>query len=940
MSDDFKNSICLPKTDFPMKAGLAKKEPEYLEFWEKENIYDKVQAKNRPNGNFVFHDGPPYANGTIHHGHILNKVLKDIVLKYQLLKGKHVHYIPGWDCHGLPIELNAEKELGKPKDSDDILSIRKRCEEFAVKWSNTQMGEMKRLGVFADWEHPYKTIQPAYEQTIAEQLAKIVDKDMLYRGKKPVYWCTECNTALAEAEVEYEDHSSPSVYVKYKTIDKAAFLEALGLEDDGNPLSVVIWTTTPWTLPASLVIAMHPRYEYQAYKIESETIIIAKDMSEKTFADSQITGTPVGKPVPGGRFEKLKCRHPFIEDREIPVLLADYVTLEAGTGCVHTAPGHGQDDYVLCSAHGIEPYAPVDEKGFYEKEVPRWGGMNVIKANPLIVEFLAETKVLLNPPGQKVKHQYPCCWRCKTPVIFRSTPQWFISMDKTDLRGGALGEIDKTRWIPPWGRDRIHGMVADRPDWCISRQRVWGVPLPFFFCKECGKSLVDGDVIRHVAKIFGEHGSDEWFKRDAAELLPGGTKCSCGGSEFTKDENIVDVWFESGVSWAAVAAKDAEMGVPVDLYLEGSDQHRGWFHTSLLTSVATTGKAPYKAVLTHGFICNEQGKKYSKSQKNFVPPSKTIDAQGAEIMRLWVGYEDYRNDIVYSPSIITTLTDSYRKIRNTMRFLLGNINGFNPDTDMVEVKDMPELDKWMLARFAGYISKLDRSYAEYNFHHIFHRTISLVTQDLSSFYLDIIKDRIYCEKPDGLKRKAAMNVLFIMARDLARVLSPVLSFTSEEVWKHLPDWKDKEQSVFLAGFPKAPDEWNNDEILEKWSLLRDVRKEVTKVLEDMRRDGKIGNALQADVQIAASGKTFEILNEMGEELVTDVMLVSKCTIEKNEGDLAVAATAGTSEKCPRCWRLGHGTGTDSKHPELCTRCAEVIEDMIAKGSYTPEADSE
>ncbi len=939
MSDDYKNSICLPKTAFPMKAGLAKKEPGFLEFWDNNNIYDKVQEKNKPNGNFVFHDGPPYANGTIHHGHILNKVLKDIVLKYQLLKGKHVHYIPGWDCHGLPIELNAEKELGKPKDSDDILSIRNRCEEFALNWSKTQMEEMKRLGVFADWEHPYRTIQPKYEQTIVEQLAGIVDKDMLYRGKKPVYWCTDCNTALAEAEVEYEDHSSPSVYVRYRVIDKQKFLDVLGLDDDGNPLSVVIWTTTPWTLPASLVIAMHPGYEYQAYRFNDETIIIAKDMAEKTFADCQIEALPAGNAVAGKKFEKLRCSHPFI-DREIPVLLADYVTLEAGTGCVHTAPGHGQDDYVLCSAHGIEPYAPVDEKGFYYDEVPNWGGMNVIKANPLIVEFLAENGTLLNPAGQKIKHQYPCCWRCKTPVIYRSTDQWFISMDKTGLRKQALAEIDKTRWIPPWGHDRIHGMVADRPDWCISRQRVWGVPLPFFFCKECGNNLVDGDVIRHVAKIFGEHGSDEWFKRSAQELLPEGTACTCGCTEFTKDENIIDVWFESGVSWAAVAAKDESMELPVDLYLEGSDQHRGWFHTSLLTSVATTGKAPYKAVLTHGFICNEKGKKYSKSQKNFVPPTKTINAQGAEIMRLWVGYEDYRNDIVYSPSIIKTLTDSYRKIRNTMRFLLGNINDFNPDTDMVSIKEMPELDRWMLAKFAGYINKLDRSYAEYNFHHIFHRTIGLVTSDLSSFYLDIIKDRLYCDSPGGIERKSAKTVLFIMAKDIARVLSPVLSFTSEEVWKHLPSWSTKEESVFLSGFPVVDPSWITADILERWDKLREVRRDATKVLEDMRRDGKIGNALQAEVEIAASGELYDLLNEMGEELLTDVILVSKCTLVKNDGELSVSAKESRLEKCPRCWRLGHGVGSDKNHPELCTRCATVIDELIESGEYTPEVEGE
>ncbi|MBN2716579.1 MAG: isoleucine--tRNA ligase [Deltaproteobacteria bacterium] len=935
MSDDYKNSICLPKTQFPMKAGLAKREPEFLTFWQEKDIYSKLLKKNEGNEKFIFHDGPPYANGTIHHGHILNKVLKDIVLKYRMLKGDYVRYIPGWDCHGLPIELNAEKELGKPKDSDDKLSIRKRCEEFAMKWSTTQMEEMKRLGVFSDWEHPYRTIQPEYEQTIAEQLAAIVDKGMLYRGSKPVYWCSECTTALAEAEVEYADHASPSVYVRYDAIDRARLLEIAGLADDGKQLSLVIWTTTPWTLPASLVIAVHPRYSYRAFRVGDEYIVVAEEMAEMAFRASALEYEPVGKAFAGAEMEKLKCRHPFIEDREIPVLLAEYVTLEAGTGCVHTAPGHGQDDYVLCSMHGIEPYAPVDEKGRFEADVEKWQGMKVTDANPHIVQYLSDIKRLMNPAGQKVQHQYPCCWRCKTPVIFRSTAQWFISMDNTGLREQALKEIDATRWIPPWGRDRIRGMVEDRPDWCISRQRLWGVPLPFFFCNDCDESLVNGDVVRHVAKIFGQHGSDEWFKREPAELLPEGTQCSCGCKSFRKDENIVDVWFESGVSWAAVAAKVDGLGLPTDLYLEGSDQHRGWFHTSLLTSVATTGKAPYKAVLTHGFICNEQGKKYSKSQKNFVPPAKTINAQGAEILRMWVGYEDYRSDIVYSPKIINALTDSYRKIRNTMRFMLGNTNGFNPQTDTVAVSDMPELDRWMLARFHQYLTRLDKAYAEYNFHLIFHRTVALITSDLSSFYLDIIKDRLYCEDPTGRLRRSAQTVLYVMARDMARILSPVLSFTAEEVWQHLPGSEHAEESVFLAGFPVPASEWQNDALLSRWQTLREVRREVTKVLEEMRRDGKIGNALQASVVVTASGTAYSLLSDMGEEMLTDVFLVSSCKLTQGEGEISVTAMPNDDAKCPRCWRMGHGVGTHAEHPELCTRCGDVITRLIETGEYIP-----
>jgi len=931
VSYDYKTSICLPKTDFPMKAALAKREPEFIDFWREHRIYEKLLTRTRDAEPFVFHDGPPYANGGIHHGHILNKVLKDIVVKYRSLKGNHVRYVPGWDCHGLPIELNAERELGKPKDTDDRLSIRKRCEQFAIDWSNHQMEEMRRLGVFSLWDEAYRTIDRDYERTIAEELAIIVDKGMIYRGRKPVYWCASCRTALAEAEVEYHDHESPSVYVKYPVVDAGRFRDVLGLEDDGTPLSVMIWTTTPWTLPASLVIAVHPAYRYRAYRVGAERVVIAEEMARVTFEACGTPGEPLGRSAQGAALERLRCRHPFL-DREIPILLADYVTLEAGTGCVHTAPGHGQEDYVLCAEHGIDVYAPVDENGRFEGDVERWKGELVWDANPKIVRFLHETGALLNPPGQTLKHQYPACWRCKQPIIFRATPQWFISMERTGLREEALRQIDATRWIPPWGHDRIRGMVEGRPDWCISRQRLWGVPLPFFFCDGCGESLVDGDVVRHVARIFGEHGSDEWFRREAAELLPAGARCgSCGGASFTKEENIVDVWFESGVSWAAVAGKREGMRVPVDLYLEGSDQHRGWFHTSLLTAVATRGRAPYKAVLTHGFICNEKGEILSKSQKNFVPPKKTIDEQGAEILRLWVAYEDYRSDIAFSQVIIGSLVDSYRKIRNTFRFMLGNLAGFDPEADAVPVDRMPELDRWMLARFARYLGRLDRGYGDYNFHHVFHATIEMVTVELSSFYLDIIKDRLYCERPDGLPRRSAQTVLHIMTRDMARALAPILSFTCEDVWRSLSGGAAKPESVFLAGFPEADDGWADQALLDRWAALRDVRREVTKELETMRRDGKIGNALQASVVVRASGETLALLEELGDDLLTDVFLVSAARVERGDGGLEVCAEASADPKCPRCWRLGHGVGADAEHPDLCARCAAVVKAMVTAG---------
>jgi isoleucyl-tRNA synthetase len=680
------------------------------------------------------------------------------------------------------------------------------------------------------------------------------------------------------------------------------------------------------------VIAVHPKYTYRAYQADGKRVVIAEDMAESVFKESGKEATPIGNAVPGSALEKIVCHHPFLE-REVPILLADYVTLDTGTGCVHTAPGHGQDDYVLCSQHGIDPYAPVDENGCFESDVTEWAGELVWKANPKIVKHLDERGVLFNPPNQTLSHQYPVCWRCKKPIIFRATPQWFISMDKANLREGAMEEIDKTRWIPPWGRDRIHGMIENRPDWCISRQRVWGVPLPFFFCENCDESLVDGNVVHHVAEIFRQHGSDEWFKREADALLPEGTACaSCGHTQFRKEENIIDVWFESGVSWDAVCRDKEGLGIPVDLYLEGSDQHRGWFHTSLLTGIGTNDRAPYKAVLTHGFICNEKGEILSKSQKNFIPPAKTINAQGAEILRLWVAYEDYRSDIVFSPNITKSLTESYRKIRNTFRFILGNLSDFDPEQHQVGLDDMLELDRWMLSRFGRYLSRLERAYNDFNFHHVFHQTIDLVTKDLSSFYCDIVKDRVYCDAPEGLSRRASQTVLFIVVRDMARILAPVLSFTAEDVWQHLPAYKDKPESVFLSGFPVAEPSWENADLMDRWEALREVRRNVTKVLEGLRVDGIIGNSLQATVVVKASGTTLGLLKEIGDDDLADLFLVSALTCEEGGEEVQVEAKKSEDPKCPRCWKQGHGVGTDTSRPELCSRCAHVIGELVESGT--------
>jgi len=933
MKDKYKDTLCLPETDFPMKARLNEREPEFLKFWDENAIYRRaleIVDSGENAGKFIFHDGPPYANGNIHYGHILNKVLKDIVVKYRLMRGYSVHYIPGWDCHGLPIEIAVEKTMGKPENAMDRLAVRKRCREFALKWAGQQEKEIRRLGCFSLWDERYLTLNPAYEKIIVESLADFVEKGMVYRGRKPVYWCTSCTTALAEAEVEYHDHVSPSIYVRYPVLDHDRMKEILGLKDEGGDLYVVIWTTTPWTLPASLAVAVHPSYRYRAFKSgDGSLYVIAEDLVPQIREATGMALEPAGEAVKGDSLEKLKCRHPFL-DRDIIMLVADYVTLDAGTGCVHTAPGHGQEDYVLGSQHGLEPYAPVDDKGRFESDVENWAGMTVWEANPQIVSFLNEKGVLLNRVGDRLEHSYPCCWRCKQPIVFRATPQWFISMESGRLREKALEEIDRVKWVPAWGRDRIFGMVENRPDWCISRQRAWGVPLPFFYCTDCGEGLVNPAIIRHVAEIFGEKGTDAWFEMSAQDLLPSEQRClSCGSSNIEKEENIVDVWFESGVSWAAVCREDGRLGTPVDLYLEGSDQHRGWFHTALLTGIGVEGAAPYKTVLTHGFVLNDKGEPLSKSQRNYVPPDKIIKNRGAELFRLWTAYEDYRNDISFSEGIMKSLTESYRKIRNTFRFLLGNLRDFDPADHMVEYADLEEIDRWMLARFTQYLKRVSRAYEEYEFHQIFHSTVELTTVELSAFYLDVAKDRLYCDLPDGNRRRSAQTVIYTIAADLARALAPVLSFTAEDVWKHLPG--TQVESIFMAGLGSPPEEWLDMELLEEWNGIRQIRSTVTRRLEDERREKKIGHSLDARLTVRAQGPELELLKPRL-DMLHELFIVSQVVLEEGDGELSMTVEKADGAKCLRCWNYRTDIGTVKEHPDICGRCGTVMQQLDGKSS--------
>ena len=945
MSDkrDYKKTIHLPRTDFPMKANLPRREPEIASRWDEEDVYSRLVAQSADLPVFAFHDGPPYANGRIHYGHVLNKVLKDVIVKHRSMAGHLCRYIPGWDCHGLPIELAAVKERGG--EAGDPLEVRASCRAYAERFIGIQMEAMKRLGTFGTYDAPYMTIHSSYEAAIIRGIASFARREAIYRGLKPVYWCASCHTALAEAEVEYRDHTSDSIYVRFPVLaaDRGRLLEACGVEDGGESVHVLIWTTTPWTLPANLAIALHPGYEYSLLRPEGsdELLLIATDMRDDVCAGAGIAGGLAGRPVKGRLLEGLAARHPFV-DRPSPFVLADYVTLEAGTGAVHTAPGHGAEDYGTGVKYGLEIYAPLDDGGHFTDDVERWAGMSVFDANAPIVEHLHGTGRLLNRPGETLTHSYPHCWRCKQPVLFRATPQWFISMQAGGLRERALEEIDRVRWVPHWGRERIHGMIENRPDWCISRQRIWGVPLPFFFCTECDEPLVEAAIIEGIADLFEREGSDAWWTHEAADLVPGGTACSaCGGTSFRKESDIFDVWFESGVSWYAVCVPERDQGFEegdpgrgqVDLYLEGSDQHRGWFHTALLTGVGIRDRAPYETVLTHGFVVDEKGRAFSKSEIekrraagekiSYVPPEKMIERYGADILRLWVAYEDFRNDIAYSEEILKRLSDAYRKFRNTFRFLLGNLCDFDPGKDAVPRGEMLVLDRWAMARLDGYVRRMRRAYDEYRFHRVYHETVDLVTVDLSAFYLDVLKDRLYCEARTGRPRRSAQTVLLRAVRDLSRLLAPVLSFTADEVWRSIPRTAGDPSSVFLAGLPVAEDVGGDDAaLLADFEVLLGVRSAVTQALEKEREEGRIGKSLEAAIGIEA-GPDHAVLARHA-DLLPDLFIVSEVDLCEGGDGVAVTVRRSDGTRCERCWKRAHDVGSDADHPTLCARCASVV----------------
>ncbi len=925
---DYKSTLNLPETTFAMKANLAKREPEFLAWWDEIDLYRALRQEAAGRPLFVLHDGPPYANGHIHIGTALNKILKDMIVKSRQMAGFDAVYVPGWDCHGLPIEHNVDKELGPKKKSMSIVDVRKTCRRYAEGFIEVQKAEFKRLGVCGLWSDPYLTMAFPYQATIIRELGRFVENGALFRGKKPIHWCNSCRTALAEAEIEYEDETSPSIYVKFPLADDLS-PEIPKLA--GKKVSVVIWTTTPWTIPANLAVAFHPDFVYAAVETGGEVLILAKDLVEanmKAFGreDYSVIATFSAKVLEGK-----SARHPLY-DRDSLLILGRHVTLEAGTGCVHTAPGHGQEDYEVGCRYGLDTYSPVDEGGSFTQDVPHFAGKFVFAANPDITAMLSEAGALLK--SEAMAHSYPHCWRCKKPVIFRATPQWFISMEKTGLREKALSEIDRVRWIPHWGRERIHGMIANRPDWCVSRQRFWGVPIVALYCEDCGELHASRALADHVAQIVETEGADVWFSDEVARFVPEGARCAkCGSEKFRKEKDILDVWFDSGVSHAAVLERRPYLKWPADLYLEGSDQHRGWFHSSLLTAVGTRGQAPYDAVLTHGFVVDAEGRKMSKSVGNIVAPREVIDRYGAEILRLWVSATDYRDDIRISESILKQLVDAYRRIRNTWRFLLGNLAGFDPEKDAVAPSEMQEIDRYALALLQGQIRRARAAYESYEFHLVYHALHNFCSVDLSAFYLDVLKDRLYVEKPGSMERRSAQTALFAILSATVRLLAPVLSFTAEEAWAEMPG-KNRPESVHLAPFPEADDSLADAAVAERWDFLRKVRAEVTKAIEEARNAKLVGHALDASVLLFASGDTLSRLDAMRDEL-RPVFIVSRVDLTDSpapEGAFAASSLSGLSvlvqpadgEKCARCWVRDPRVGENETHPGLCPRCLAAV----------------
>ena len=928
MAQDYNATLNLPETAFQMRAGLPQKEPGILAGWEERKLYEEMIRRNEGKPLYVLHDGPPYANGDIHLGTALNKILKDIIVRSKNMLGYKAPYIPGWDTHGLPIELKARKTAGVDSGASD-LELRRICKDYALHYVDVQREQFKRLGVLGDWENPYLTLRPQFEAKQIEVFGAMANKGYIYKGLKPVYWCPECETALAEAEIEYAEDPCDSIYVKFKVADDKGKLTPLGA--DLSKTYFVIWTTTTWTLPGNLSICLGPDYEYCVVHAgeKDEYYVMARELVASTMEAGGIADYTVSDVIPGRELEYLTYTHPFM-DRVSPIILGDHVTLESGTGCVHTAPGHGVEDFEVCVNHypEIPVVVPVDNKGYMTAEAGQFRGLTTKEANKAILQHLVDIGALF--AVQKIIHQYPHCWRCKEPVLFRATEQWFCSVD--GFKKDAIKAIEEVKWIPAWGEGRIKNMVGDRSDWCISRQRVWGVPIPIFYCESCGEYHVDEASIRAVADLFAKEGSDAWYRYDASEILPEGTVCKkCGGRKFRKEKDIMDVWFDSGSTHASVLEEHG-LPWPCDLYLEGADQYRGWFQSSLLTAVATRGHAPYKSVCSCGWVVDGEGKKMSKSLKNGTAPEKIIEQYGADILRLWVASSDYHSDVRMSFEYLKQLSDGYRKIRNTARYILGNLTDFDPDAHRVPFAELHDIDKWAIAGCQKLIGEVRKAYEDFEFHNIYHAVFNFCSVDMSSFYLDVLKDRLYVERKDGKDRRAAQTAIYDILCALDLMLAPILPYTAEEIWSFIPESKGYDKSsVMLNDMPQCREGLVSQEFMEKWERLHAIRDDVNKALESARTAKIIGKSLEAKVTLHCDEPVYRFL--AGEEaLLPTIFIVSQVELVQDgagafsgevEG-LTVDVSAAAGEKCQRCWMQSETVGKGEKHPTLCVRCAAIL----------------
>ena len=924
---DYKETLNLPRTSFPMKGNLARREPEVQEHWKRIGLYERILEKGEGRPLFVLHDGPPYANGEIHVGTAYNKILKDIIIKYKTMRGHLCPYVPGWDCHGQPIEHEVTKRLGAREI--DKIELRARCREYALKFVKRQAEQFERLGVLGDFEHPYLTLDPKYEATNVRVFAEMYRRGLIHRGRKPIHWCTTCVTALAEAEIEYEDKESSSVFVRFPLVDRFP-----PLAQAGKPVSLLIWTTTPWTLPANVAVALHPRYTYAGIDTGNEILIVAAELAGRVTEETGIDEHVVVDTFQGTELEGLGCAHPW-SDRNSVIVLAEYVTLDQGTGCVHTAPGHGQEDYLTGLQYDLPSPMPVDDLGFFTEEAGPFAGMSLDEANPRIIEDLERRGLLL--ASSTITHQYPHCWRCRQPVVFRATPQWFIALDRAmgdraTLREESMEAIQGVEWIPEWTINRIGSMVGTRPDWCISRQRSWGVPIPILYCVDCGRELATPESFEAVRSLVERKGADAWFSDAPAEFLPEGTACQgCGGRSFEKESDILDVWFESGVSHLAVLRERHELRWPADLYVEGSDQHRGWFQSSLLVSVGCEDRPPFRAVLTHGFTVDGEGRKMSKSLGNAVDPREVYNRSGADILRLWTASTDYSSDMPVSDQILSRVTESYRRIRNTLRFLLGNTFDFEPGRDGVPLAEMEEIDRWVLSKLQGLVARVTSLMDRYLFHQAIQAIHLFCTVEISSLYLDILKDRLYTFPADSRERRSAQTALMAIFEGIAAMAAPVLAHTAEEAWLALPESMRGAPSVHLADWPEPDEEMVDEELEERWSMLLEVREQVYHKLEEARQQERIGTSLEARVRLLATGDRLSLLR-CSEEMLPALFIVSQVEVEELTGErgstgLEVVIEIAEGDKCQRCWNYSTTVGAGARRTEVCARCVDALEAM-------------